>query len=123
MTNPYSNYIFKATYVLLVILILMGIVGFVVNDNQSITIANSYFSFLVGFGFLDTQPMPKGLQKLKYFLLFFLCFYLPSKIGSLLGLNGITFTYIPYFVVLGFLGLACLLFFLFKNNQKKVKGF
>lgn len=95
-----SRYIIGA---LLIIFILRGIVTFLINGNQVLTLSSIYYEFPLGLVVLEEVPIGKGWKKFRYFLFVFLSFYIPVKIADFLGVDKLTLTIMPYFIILGIL--------------------
>lgn len=119
MNKTYTKYIYRTIYILITILMLIGLVEFIVKGNKYVTIANTYFGFMFGLAFLNIQPVPKGRKKFVYYIILFLCFYLPEKIGNLLGISGVTLTSIHYFMLLVILFIAATLLYYFNSINVK----
>lgn len=106
--------------VFLIFFILRGIIEFVFKGNDSFTLNEIYFRFLISIGIvLEILPIGKGWRMFRFFLIFFLSQYLPKTIFDHLGMQEITIMVIPYFIISGLLFIALFI----RINIKTKKDF
>ncbi|KAA9167624.1 hypothetical protein [Enterococcus faecium] len=96
-------------------LIIVGIVAFIIQGRDILTVHQEFFSYAFGIPLIAIRSDNKKWKKRYYILLLFLCFYLPPKIFTLLGIQCLSFSFISYIIVLIFLSFIVWVFYLVKK--------
>lgn len=121
MNHLYIKYIHRFSVLMLGTLIIAGIVAFIIQGHETLTIHKEFFSYACGIPLIAMRSDNKNWKRRYYILLLFLCFYLPPKIFSLLGVYQIILPFRSYFAVLSVLILVVFMFYRFKNSDPPSK--
>ena len=121
MDHLYIKYIHRFSVLMLGTLIIAGIVAFIIQGYETLTIHKEFFSYACGIPLIAMKKKKKNWKRRYYILLLFLCFYLPPKIFSLLGVYQIILPFRSYFAVLSVLILVVFMFYRFKNSDPPSK--
>ncbi|MCE3183549.1 hypothetical protein [Enterococcus faecium] len=109
------KYIHQFSVLVLGTLIIVGIVAFIIQGRDILTVHQEFFSYAFGIPLIAIRSDNKKWKKRYYILLLFLCFYLPPKIFTLLGIQCLSFSFISYIIVLIFLSFIVWVFYLVKK--------
>nr|WP_227644883.1 hypothetical protein [Enterococcus faecium] len=115
MDHLYIKYIHRFSVLVLGTLIIAGIVAFIIQDHKTLTIHKEFFSYACGIPLIAMRSDNKNWKRRSYILLLFLCFYLPPKIFTLLGVQRLSFSFISYIIVLSFFSFIVWLFYFVKK--------
>ncbi|WP_414973871.1 hypothetical protein [Enterococcus faecium] len=115
MDHLYIKYIHRFSVLVLGTLIIAGIVAFIIQGREILTVHQEFFSYAFGIPLIAIRSDNKKWKKRYYILLLFLCFYLPPKIFTLLGVQRLSFSFISYIIVLIFLSFIVWLFYFVKK--------
>lgn len=80
MDHLYIKYIHQFSVLVLGTLIIAGIVAFIIQGRDILTVHQEFFSYAFGIPLIAIRSDNKKWKKRYYILLLFLCFYLPPKI-------------------------------------------
>ncbi|MGL9766613.1 hypothetical protein [Enterococcus mundtii] len=104
--------------VFLLLFVLRGILEFILKGNHSFTLDEIYFRVAIVVGVvIGLIPINKGWGTLKSLFTIFLSDYLLKKLFDYLGLEKITFTLIPYLIILGVLLIIFFARLIIKNKK------
>ncbi|AYA32953.1 hypothetical protein CTI32_00025 (plasmid) [Enterococcus faecium] len=115
MDHLYIKYIHRFSVLVLGTLIIAGIVAFIIQGREILTVHQEFFSYAFGIPLIAIRSDNKKWKKRYYILLLFLCFYLPPKIFTLLGVQRLSFSFISYIIVLIFFSFIVWLFYFVKK--------
>nr|WP_256926054.1 hypothetical protein [Enterococcus faecium] len=115
MDHLYIKYIHQFSVLVLGTLIIAGIVAFIIQGHETLTIHKEFFSYAFGIPLIAMRSDNKNWKRRYYILLLFFCFYLPPKIFTLLGVQRLSFSFISYIIVLSFLSFIVWLFYFVKK--------
>lgn len=115
MDHLYIKYIHQFSVLVLGTLIIAEIVAFIIQGHDILTVHQEFFSYAFGIPLIAIRSDNKKWKKRYYILLLFLCFYLPPKIFTLLGIQCLSFSFISYIIVLIFLSFIVWVFYLVKK--------
>ena len=121
MNHLYIKYIHRFSVLVLGTLIIAGIVAFIIQGHETLTIHQEFFSYAFGIPLIAMRFDNKNWKRRYYILLLFLCFYLPPKIFCWLGVYQIILPFRSYFAVLSVLILVVFMFYRFKNSDPPSK--
>lgn len=115
-----KKYIIKLLVTVLLVLAFIGFVEFLLKGNKSILIPTSGLGYVFGVPFLSIKPFKNEtmIRKIQYVVLLFLCFYLPPKILSSLGIERFEITLILYTILI-FVGMLILCGITFTSHRNK----
>lgn len=77
MDHLYIKYIHQFSVLVLGTLIIAGIVAFIIQGRDILTVHQEFFSYAFGIPLIAIRSDNKKWKKRYYILLLFLCFYLP----------------------------------------------
>ncbi|MCL8323405.1 hypothetical protein M9Y16_12430, partial [Enterococcus faecium] len=80
-----------------------------------VTVHHEYVMYAFGMPRIAIRSVNIQLTQRYYILLLFVCFYLPPKIFTLLGIQCLSFSFISYIIVLIFLSFIVWMFYLVKK--------
>ncbi|MGG5337958.1 hypothetical protein IGJ48_000626 [Enterococcus pernyi] len=104
--------------VFLLLFVLRGILEFIWKGNHSFTLDEIYFRVPIVVGVvIGLIPIHKGWGTFKSLFFIFLSDYLQKKSFDLLGLEKITFTLVPYLIILGVLLIIFFARLIIKNKK------
>ena len=86
-----------------------------IQGRDILTVHQEFFSYAFGIPLIAIRSDNKKWKKRYYIFLLFLCFYLPPKIFTLLGIQCLSFSFISYIIVLIFLSFIVWVFYLVKK--------
>ncbi|WP_373415924.1 MULTISPECIES: hypothetical protein [Enterococcus] len=121
MDHLYIKYIHQFSVLVLGTLIIAGIVAFIIQGRDILTVHQEFFSYACGIPLIAMRSDNKNWKRRYYILLLFFCFYLPPKIFSLLGVYQIILPFRSYFAVLSVLILVVFMFYRFKDSDPPSK--
>ncbi|EGP5185372.1 hypothetical protein Q3F77_01850 [Enterococcus faecium] len=115
MDHLYIKYIHQFSVLVLGTLVIAGIVAFIIQGRDILTVHQEFFSYACGIPLIAIRSDNKKWKKRYYIFLLFLCFYLPPKIFTVLGIQCLSFSFISYIIVLIFLSFIVWVFYLVKK--------
>ena len=115
MDHLYIKYIHQFSVLVLGTLIIAGIVAFIIQGRDILTVHQEFFSYAFGIPLIAIRSDNKKWKKRYYILLLFLCFICHLRFYFIRYTMPIIF-FISYIIVLIFLSFIVWVFYLVKNK-------